>query len=75
MTQEQIIKYIELKLQLLNRQKEQLLDRMLEQKPYESEDLYRDEYLKTLYAYDQILEIKTFIKTGVDISYEHKKES
>lgn len=67
------IEYIDMKIEMLRKNKEQMLDKMLELKIFEDDKLYREEYLKYLYAYEQLLDIKAFIETG-EILDERFKE-
>ena len=74
MTKEQILEYIIIKLEKLRKEKELMLDKMLESKKIEEDENLRIEYLKSLYAYEQMLDVKAFIETGVNLDYEFKKE-
>lgn len=64
MTKEQILEYIIIKLEKLRKEKELMLDKMLESKKIEDDENLRIEYLKSLYAYEQMLDVKAFIETG-----------
>ena len=64
MTKEQILEYIIIKLEKLRKEKELMLDKMLESKKIEEDENLRIEYLKSLYAYEQMLDVKAFIETG-----------
>ena len=74
MNKEQILEYIIIKLEKLRKEKELMLDKMLESKKIEEDENLRIEYLKSLYAYEQMLDVKAFIETGVNLDYEFKKE-
>lgn len=75
MTVEQIINYIYLKLEKLEKDKEIMLDNMEKQYDKDNYKMCCDEYLKASYAKSEIEDIKTFIQTGVntDVRIKEKK--
>ena len=64
MTKEQIIEYILIKLEELRKEKDLMLDKMLESKKIDEDEYLRLEYLKSSYEFYQVLTIKDFIETG-----------
>ena len=74
MTNEKLLDYVKMKLEKLEKEKDHILDKMLELKSYESDDIYKIEYMKIVYAHEQMLDVKAFIETGVNLDYELKKE-
>lgn len=74
MTNEKLLDYVKMKLEKLEKEKDHILDKMLELKSYENDDIYKIEYLKIVYAHEQMLDVKAFIETGVNLDYELKKE-
>ena len=69
MTNEKILEYVEKKLAKIKRNKEMYVSLLLEQHSAHDKNIYQEEYLKNLYAYDELLDIKTFIKTGVNMDH------
>ena len=74
MTNEKLLDYVKMKLEKLEKEKDHILDKMLELKSYENDDIYKIEYFKIVYAHEQMLDVKAFIETGVNLDYELKKE-
>lgn len=73
MTNEKLLDYVKMKLEKLEKEKDHILDKMLELKSYENDDIYKIEYMKIVYAHEQMLDVKAFIETGVNLDYELKK--
>lgn len=71
MTIEKIIDYVNLKLTKLGKEKNLMLDLMLKLENEHDEHL-RIEYLKAVYAFQEVEDIITFIETGV-LKDESKK--
>lgn len=62
MDNKKILAYINLKLEKLKKEQDHLLDKMLDLKSYEDDEMYRNDYLRSIYAYEQISDIKAFIE-------------
>ena len=67
MTSEKILEYVKLKMEKLEKDREMILDKMLSVHSPEKGEMLKEEYLKTISAYYEIMDIRDYIELGVNM--------